>query len=185
MDKPSIRNKLSAARRSAVQQETPQERLRRAQDLAKQCLALEQLQSAEGPAVIVASYESLPSEPPTTELNEALLAAGFRVILPVHEAAGRLLEGLHWRDATSDEIVAEETAQFARLSVCVVFTPALAIGRDGTRLGKGKGYYDQFFERLPRHPVGPLRVALIGPSEIFDSLPVDDNDQPIDDWVIG
>ncbi len=188
MDKQSLRAALTAARRESVQTETSEQRARRAQTIAGLLFQFDQLGSARSAGVqtgIVASHQSLASEPPTDVLNRELLAAGFQVIVPVHEIDGQLLPGLQWVDMTSGNVVAANGDDFRELPVLLIVTPALAIGRDGTRLGKGKGYYDRFFASLPRYPTGPQRVGIVGPTEIFDSVPVDGFDQPIDDWVVG
>ena len=133
--------------------------------------------------LIVASYVSLPLEPPTESLNQALLTNGHTVIVPEY----RTVDGSHkpemsWHRLQPSGRVDEEETAIHRAAVMLI--PAIAAGRDGTRLGKGKGYYDRCLSQLPRHPMGPLRIVLIGRDEFFDSVPVDAHDQKIDHALI-
>ena len=187
MDKQSLRAELTTARLKRARSETAEQRGHRAEAISRMYLELDQLRHGDPAGVpgIVASYQSLPSEPPTDVLNRGLLDSGIQVIVPVHEVDDQLLEDMHWIDLASGELVAEGGEAFRARRVALIVTPALAIGRDGTRMGKGKGYYDRFFRGLDRYPDGPLRVAIVGPEEVFDSVPVDELDEPIDDWVIG
>ncbi|WP_460460971.1 5-formyltetrahydrofolate cyclo-ligase, partial [Angustibacter peucedani] len=65
----------------------------------------------------------------------------------------------------------------ARAAVVVV--PALAVSRDGTRLGQGGGSYDR---ALARVPAGALVVALLHDGELVDAgeLPAERHDRPVD-----
>ena len=185
MDKPTIRTKLAARRREMAAEETAEERIARGTRFAESCLRTAEIQAACERGALIASYESLPSEPPTTQLNEALVTAGAKVVVPVHEINGRPLDGLEWLDIANRKVVAATPAVLLDLPLEVVVTPALAVGRDGSRLGKGKGYYDRFFAQLPRNPVGPMRIALVSEDEVFESMPVDELDEPIDFFVTG
>lgn len=185
MDKPAIRAQLLADRRERAARETATDRSQRASLIAERCLQLEGIASACAQGNLVTSYEALPSEPPTAALNEALAAAGARVAVPVHVVEGEALDDMQWKDLASGALIAATADQLVGLGVSVIFTPALAVGRDGSRLGKGKGYYDKFFARVPRVPAGPLRVGIVEPTAVFDSLPMDEHDEPLDAYVTG
>lgn len=67
----------------------------------------------------------------------------------------------------------------------MVIMPGLAFDRKGLRLGRGGGYYDKFIALckskaavLGRDP--PLFVALAFRAQIFETVPTDQLDQPID-----
>lgn len=183
MDKQELRTKLVAARRDAVAVDDPH--MRHLRELAISSAGIEIVEQAAEPRSAIASYRALPSEPPTDLLNEALAQRGFQVLVPIHQQDGVYLEEMEWVDAVSGAPIARSTAEFRALAVPVVFTPALAAGRDGSRIGKGKGFYDRFFAGLPRHPGGPLRVAIVGPSELFESVPTDSHDESVDHTVVG
>jgi 5-formyltetrahydrofolate cyclo-ligase len=56
----------------------------------------------------------------------------------------------------------------------VVVVPALAVARDGVRLGRGGGYYDRAL-RLAR--ADAVLVALVFDDEVADALPVEPHDR--------
>jgi 5-formyltetrahydrofolate cyclo-ligase len=145
----------------------------------------------------VAVYESLPDEPPTGRLVEALLAAGHEVIVPVVQADF----SLQWRYAvpgtTGDDATVrrpghgghdpdvDEQARWLgtdALATCdLVVTPGLSVDGRGTRLGQGGGCYDRAL--VHRDPAAPV-VTLLHEGEQSDrDLPADPHDVPVDGYV--
>lgn len=57
----------------------------------------------------------------------------------------------------------------------VVICPALGFGRDGSRLGRGRGFYDRILERAG----SALRLGVAFPCRIVDSLPTEAHDIPM------
>ena len=145
----------------------------------------------------VAVYESLPDEPPTGRLVEALLAAGHEVIVPI------VLEdfSLEWRyavpgasgdDATvrrpghgGHEPDADERQRWLgtdALATCdLVVTPGLSVDSHGTRLGQGGGCYDRAL--LHRDPSAPVVTLLHEGEQSELDLPADAHDVPVDGYV--
>lgn len=120
----------------------------------------------------VTAYESMPSEPPTEALVAALSARGIRVMVPITLPTWEL----DWRELGTSEPMGVEAVAQAR----VVFLPALAVDRAGTRMGKGKGCYDR---TVPR--TSALRVAVVHPWELLEEpLPHDAHDQPVQ-WALA
>jgi len=63
----------------------------------------------------------------------------------------------------------------------VIFLPAMAIDKQGYRLGYGKGYYDRY---LTKHAeLKPFKVGVIYRDMIFDKIPHDEYDIPCDKIV--
>lgn len=59
--------------------------------------------------------------------------------------------------------------------------PALRAGRDGTRLGRGAGYYDRILEKTKSSKTGgPLRLVLVFDDELENSVPHESHDQKMD-----
>ena len=142
----------------------------------------------------VAVYESLPDEPPTGRLVEALLAAGHEVIVPVLLADW----SLEWRyavpGATGDRgtVTRPAGSQDAEagagwlgtdaLATCdLVVTPGLSVDRHGTRLGQGGGCYDRAL--VHRDPSAPVVTLLHEGEQSESDLPVDEHDLPVDGYV--
>ncbi|MCI8864456.1 MAG: 5-formyltetrahydrofolate cyclo-ligase [Lachnospiraceae bacterium] len=69
--------------------------------------------------------------------------------------------------------------QLALVTDAPVVTPGLAFSLKGDRLGYGKGYYDRFFLREPRH----RRIGVAYPFQIRDDLEPEVQDQKIDEIV--
>ena len=60
----------------------------------------------------------------------------------------------------------------------VIFLPALAIDKEGYRLGYGKGYYDRYLAKYAY--LKPYTVGVIYKELIFDKLPRGEYDIPCD-----
>ncbi len=58
----------------------------------------------------------------------------------------------------------------------LVIVPALAYDRKGNRLGRGAGFYDRFLAQSHFHGVS---VGLAFHEQVLDSLPVQENDIPV------
>jgi len=140
----------------------------------------------------IAVYEALEAEPPTRTLIGRLRDAGSKVLVPrvlphrqlawvrLGEAGGAIVEA-----------AAVGAAGLRRHDCALVITPALAVGRDGTRLGQGGGYFDRLIaetrDRVEPGDIGspPVFLALVGPDEVVEAVPTDGLDQPIDGWIVG
>jgi len=177
--KAELRARVLAARRSV----DPVERERAASLMTRALLGLPEVGSAR----CVAAYLSFGTEPSTAELLAALRSRGVRVLLPVlrrdfdldwaldDDAHGttrgeRGLPGLLEPAGPTLGVDA-----LARADLVVV--PALAVGADGTRLGRGRGCYDR---ALVRVPVGRPVLALLYDRELLPAVPAQDHDRRVD-----
>jgi 5-formyltetrahydrofolate cyclo-ligase len=151
----------------------------RARALAEHVLAAPEVRRA----ATVAAYVSMGGVPGTGHLLERLTEAGKRVILPVvlpdldldwapYHGEGSLVparRGLL-------EPVSERLGVDAVGTADVVLVPGLAVGEDGTRLGRGGGSYDR---ALGRVPVGTPVWVLLNSEELLPSVPRDPHDRPV------
>lgn len=161
--KGAIRRRLRAHRRQIAA----------ARDLGADAEALAAAVAAAAPFAsgTVLSYESLPHEPPTRDLNAAMQAAGHRVLVPITLPDLQL----QWCDLadpgrTRLGIDSPTTADLA-------VVPALAVDTAGTRLGQGGGCYDRV---LPMLPTGAPVLVLLHPGEhTTQALPRDAHDVPV------
>jgi 5-formyltetrahydrofolate cyclo-ligase len=119
----------------------------------------------------VAAYVPFRTEPGSRELLEALATRGVRVLVPI-TLPDRDLDWGEWTPDTTGPPLG--TQALAHADAMIV--PALAVARDGTRLGRGGGSYD----RALRHCPGSTPVlALLYADEVVESLPRDPWDRPV------
>jgi len=115
----------------------------------------------------VAGYQPLRTEPGSVELLQGLRDAGVEVLVPV-TLPDRDLDWERWPAGRRLGVTAVAT-------VDAVLVPALAAGRDGTRLGRGGGSYDRALARAG----AALRVALLFDDELLESVPREPWDVPV------
>ena len=132
----------------------------------------------------VCAYVPVGSEPGSLELIDALMRRGMRVLLPVtrHDTAGIPMP-LRWGEYRPGGLVEgrfglrEPAAPWlpadAIASAVVVLVPALAVDRDGVRLGRGAGFYDR---SLPLADPSAQLVAVVRDDELLDSIPAEPHD---------
>jgi 5-formyltetrahydrofolate cyclo-ligase len=103
-----------------------------------------------------------------------------RVLLPVVPARGRELSWAEYDGRLSpgrfglQEPPGPRLPPAALAAADVVVVPALAVGADGTRLGRGGGYYDRAL--LHARP-GAVLVAVVFDEELLDVVPAGSHDR--------
>jgi 5-formyltetrahydrofolate cyclo-ligase len=163
---------------------------RRAMGTAERRLARDairaHLTATLGGSRCVAAFLPLPTEPLDPLLLDEL-ALRMRVLVPVVTGA----EPLDWCEHPGPVGPGEfgfSTPLGPRLGpgsiadADAVLVPALAVDRNGRRLGRGGGHYDRSLELLRRRLRGdrlPPRIALIFEDELLDAVPFDALDQPV------
>ena len=161
------------ARRAA---RSPRERADAADALADALAAAPELRAAG----TVAAYVPLAEEPGAGRLPAALPG---RVLLPVVPARGRELS---WAVAAGDLVPGRfgllepggpRLPAGALAEADVVVVPALAVAADGTRLGRGGGYYDR---ALAHARPGAVLVAVVFDDELVAELPAGPHDRRVD-----
>jgi 5-formyltetrahydrofolate cyclo-ligase len=134
-------------------------------------------------ARVIASYISYGDEPNTLELNQAIIAAGKKLLLPrmIEENGEPGLEWIQWNGDPQRlkeqgrilEPIGPAVSDYNQIEVVIV--PALRVDRDGYRLGQGGGFYDRALAQL-----SAWSIALIYPEEISgQSLPRESHDIPV------
>ncbi len=166
----------------------------RARVLARRAARTSGERSAAAAAVAKALLEGLsgvrtfaafvpdPEEPGHGRLPAVFTRLGARVLLPVVPATGGELS---WAVDTGRlapgrfgllEPVGPRLGPTAIGTAEVVVTPAVAVARDGVRLGRGGGYYD----RALRHArPGAVLVAVVFDDELLDTLPTESHDHRV------
>ena len=134
-------------------------------------------------AHVIASYISYGDEPNTAELNQAILAAGKKLLLPrVIDTPGET--GMEWVSWNGDQQNLKERgrileplgpAEIDHNQIDVVIVPALRVDGQGYRLGQGGGFYDRALAHITA-----WTIALIFPEEISGQpLPRESHDVPV------
>jgi 5-formyltetrahydrofolate cyclo-ligase len=116
----------------------------------------------------VGTYLSYPTEPSTTEFIESLISRDITVLVP--ETIGE--NELVWHEVVNGH---ETTLSSGDL----LLIPALAVDETGSRLGRGKGYFDRELSGLE----GVIIYAVVFENEVLASVPVESHDQRVDGVV--
>lgn len=160
----------------------PEGRERLSRSAAARVLAMPEVASAG--AVLV--YASLPEEVGTATLIAALIAAGRVVAVP--RVCGPREMTLH-RITSLDELVPgtceipepdSGSDPLPPETFDVVIVPGVAFDRSCRRIGFGGGYYDALLPRLRR---GAFTIGLAFDEQLFDDIPCEDHDLPLDALV--
>jgi 5-formyltetrahydrofolate cyclo-ligase len=132
-------------------------------------------------AKIIMFYVSFGGEVQTQEMLEEAHSAGKTVAVPVCGGnglmrpcilplGGKLKKGLY---GTSEP----EIKKFIGVKdIDLVIVPGLAFDKSGNRLGRGKGYYDNFLRKLPASTVS---LGLAYDFQVFPRIPAEEHDTAI------
>lgn len=168
--------------RAVTQQSRAKRGLAELSDLGKQLALQPWEQLVQGNQIT--AYVSMSSEPPTSEMLDAITSTGIDVWVPIMKK-GRALEwgkfgnNLAVNSFGVAEPPADETFDLATVDAIVI--PAQRAGLDGTRLGRGAGYYDRALAKIPAHSAGgPQRIVVVFDDEVDDSVPHDSWDELMD-----
>jgi 5-formyltetrahydrofolate cyclo-ligase len=132
---------------------------------------------------LVTCFVSMQTEPPTTLLRSKLLELGKDVALPIMKPGNQLAWGFDGTDLVKNSYgIFEPMPTEIDISVAgAILIPALRVGRDGSRLGRGAGYYDRALANVPTHQLGgPVRICLVFDDEVDDAVPSEPHDALID-----
>lgn len=129
----------------------------------------------------LAAFLPTATEPPVLSALAALCAAGRTVLVP-RALPGRTMAWTEWTpDAPVQrspigilEPTGPDQGAEAFREAAVRLVPALALGRDGTRLGQGGGYYDRALADLA--PEDPRTWGVVFADEVLDAVPAEPHD---------
>ena len=135
------------------------------------------------PGQLVTCFVSMATELPTTEIRTKLRELGKDVALPIMKPGRALAWGFDGTDLVKNNygIFEPAPAEIDIAKASAILIPALRVGRDGSRLGRGAGYYDRALAKVPTHDAGgPIRICLVFDDEVDDSVPSEPHDAPVD-----
>jgi 5-formyltetrahydrofolate cyclo-ligase len=128
----------------------------------------------------VGGYVPVGSEPGSLEMFDRLRERGCRILLPIVVGAGPLdwaeyegPESLRQARYGLREPAGDRLGPDAVAEASVLFIPALAVDRQGTRLGRGAGHYDR---SLPLASPQAERIGVVRDAEFVDELPGEPHD---------
>ena len=127
------------------------------------------------PGDVVSSYIPTELEPGTDRMLSAFADRGARVIVPVVVGPDAPLAWRQWPEE-GPELPPEAVGE-----AVLVFVPALAVDRLGTRLGQGGGHYDR---SLAHAAAEAWLVAVVDDGELVDELPREPHDRPLG-WALA
>ena len=137
-------------------------------------------------ATSISCYLSVNDEPPTRDFIDWALHHGIRVLLPVaredglmdwapYEAGDEAIDAYGMPMPTTANL-----GPIALSEVDLILIPAASIGKDGMRLGWGRGYFDRTLGSLTKRP--PV-YAVVYDHEVVESVPTENHDQAVDGVV--
>ncbi|OFJ55722.1 5-formyltetrahydrofolate cyclo-ligase [Mycolicibacterium grossiae] len=139
---------------------------------------------AEG--ATICAYVPVGSEPGSLDALDALVGRGVRVLLPVARETSDGPAPLQWGEYRAGRLVAAPYGLHepapphlppeAIAEATLVLVPALAVDRQGARLGRGAGFYDR---TLPLAAAGARLVAVVRDDEVLDEIPAEPHDVPM------
>jgi 5-formyltetrahydrofolate cyclo-ligase len=147
-------------------------------------------------AAVALSYAALDSEFDTAAINAQIIKDGKTLALPRINEADNSMEfyGIDPAIPWTEQVVQNHygiwepgphcgaigAAGFAEQNqgsrtAAFILVPGLAFSRDGGRLGRGKGYYDRYLERL--EGVDTICIGVCFNAQALDSVPIEEHDK--------
>lgn len=172
VDKRGWRARIKARRRSV----TVHQRAAEAVKLSERIIGW----AARIDPVTICAYVPVGSEPGTAQFLDELSELGHRVLLPIVAGSAPLDWAFHLgADALRRgpygllEPAGQPIGAGAITIASFVFVPALAVDRDGNRLGRGAGHYDR---TLSRADPDTKFIAVVRDEEVVGELPSEPHD---------
>lgn len=135
-------------------------------------------------AKVVLMYYSLPDEVDTHKAIEKLIETGKVVLLPVvvddttmelHRYTGR--QNMYKGSFDIKEPSGNIFTDFPNIDVAVI--PGMSFDNKGNRLGRGKGYYDRFLEKIP----DTYKIGICFPFQRMPEITIEENDIRMDEVI--
>ena len=169
------KKEIRASVRALLKELSPQERERQSKLISKHILSMNEVNSAK----VVALFVSMPDEPDTSALLSAL-SGKCSVVVP--RIGGDEMEFFDYnaealsagsygiREPIGDTPVAPSEIDF-------MVVPGVAFTADGSRMGRGKGFYDKY---MSREGFRAYKVGICLTPQIVDELPCEPHDIKMD-----
>ncbi len=173
-DKETIRKKILSIRELLPQDEAKERSKLIFQNLKK-------LNVFNNASVVHTYVSAKKNEVDTIEIINHLLSSGKRVIVPVVDKKSKKL--IHselkslseLKKSTFGLLEPEVIREVSIEEIDIVLVPAIAVDKNGNRIGFGGGYYDKFLKQIycPK-------VALVYDFQVIDEIEPEPSDVPVD-----
>lgn len=193
MTKAAFRSAARSARSAMFSQWSESQKSAVNTDLTVSCCELLSLTKARR----ICAYIPVGDEPGNRHWVETLAAHTDKLYLPRSEAAGELTWGpfTTWEQLEEGRFHIPQPASVTPHllttppGVDLIFLPATSVGRDGTRMGRGAGYYDRALASIASAVSSgmltspPVLAAVVYSHELADTVPTEPHDARVD-WVV-
>ncbi len=170
----ALKTKLRKKAKKIIKNQPPENRLENGEKMADILLASPLWERAKS----VFCFYSLPSEPDTKKIIDSALAQGKMLCLPKCREGGQMslhiIKSLDELQKGAYGILEPQGNNIAGAQdIDLAILPCLAAAEDGSRLGKGGGYYDRFLENY-----NGVTVVMCQDELIFENgeIPMDRHD---------
>ena len=147
---------------------------------------------AEAKSILI--FMSLTNEINTNPIIKMALEEGRKVYIPRQENGK--LNFYHYASIDDPLLIGEYgikepytgeryKAQKQNKENTLIITPGLAFGSKGERLGRGKGYYDIFFNELDSKEKKYVAIGMCMDFQLIDSIPTEEHDKKMDAVLTG
>ena len=137
-------------------------------------------------AKTILMYYSLPDEVNTHAYIDQLLTEGKKILLPevidgenmvIREYTGKhdLKEGAFHIMEPIGSLFPEE--RYQELDLAII--PGMAFDENHNRLGRGKGYYDRFLQKIPQ----VYKIGICFPFQLVGEIPTEETDIKMDAMI--
>lgn len=114
-------------------------------------------------ARVIAAYSALGNEPSLESVISIALASNKTVYVPIKKGDAFLFTDASTQNETDEHVIKQ--------TIDLWLIPGIAFSKDGTRLGRGKGWYDRYLSQSSGIKWGISPFCLV-----TDALPCDDWD---------
>ena len=134
--------------------------------------------------IVVSGYSALSGEVNINNALDALIRMGVQVALPRTEGRQMMfhqIQSLKGLEPSSLRFLEPPKQNPFVEKIDLMIIPGLAFSRRFERLGFGKGHFDYFIEAYrKRHQSEPVKVGVAFNFQLFDQIPTDPWDSPLD-----
>ncbi|XP_006888309.1 PREDICTED: 5-formyltetrahydrofolate cyclo-ligase [Elephantulus edwardii] len=187
----NAKQSLRAELKQRLRAISAEERLRQSGVLTQKVIAHSQYQKSRRVAVFLSMQDEIETE----EIIKDIFRQGKTCFIPRYQFQSSHMDMV--KLASPEEIsllpktswnihqpaageLREEALSTGGLDL--IFMPGLGFDKHGNRLGRGKGYYDNYLKRcLQQQEVKPYTLALAFKEQICPQVPVDENDMKVDE----